>query len=145
MLDRLRAFLARPAAYGALALSYIGIIGAVSYAAAVGAEGSRALDTEARDSRAAIVASGQVAIHSACDFDNKRARELRTIIKRGQASTRLYVREGVITPEQGRRAIRESNRAIAKITLRDCHAEAEVLTADPQDAPRFHRNPLEEK
>lgn len=137
MLVRLREFLRRPAAYGALALSYIGIIAAVSYAAAIGAGGAAALDQEARDSRAAIVASGQVAIKSACVFDNKRTVELRGILEAGKASTRAYVKDGTLTPAQGRKALRNTDRAIKKITFRDCEAEARVLTADPSDAPRY--------
>ena len=135
MLVRLRAFLARPAAYGALALSYIGIIGAVAYAASVGAQSATALDQEARDSRAAIVASGQVAIKSACVFDNKRARELRQILRDSKGQTAAYVKEGLLTQEQANRSVRETNPAIKQITLRVCEKEARVLPADPVDAP----------
>lgn len=47
MLHRLREFLARPAAYGALLLGYLGIIAAVAYAASTGAASQESVRAEA--------------------------------------------------------------------------------------------------
>lgn len=134
MLHRLRDRLAKPVSWGAVALTYIGIIAAVAYAASVGATNASGLRAESRRadaaltheatrSRRAIVQSGRVAIKSACVFDNQRSRELRAILR------------GSIDPSDSPQDKARIHTFIETISFRDCDAAAAVLTANPEETP----------
>lgn len=134
MLSGLTNWLRRPVAWGAVLLSYVGIIAAVSYAAAVGATNADAIRAEshradlvqaqqAKVSRTTIVKTGRIAIRNSCEFDNQRSRELVGILRAAQPPHP--------TPEQRR----ETQKFIAKVSFRDCKAAANVLTASPKETP----------
>jgi len=125
---RLRAFLKRPVAWGAVLLSYVGIIAAVSYAAATGATFATGLREEAKRADMAMVESGRKAVKINCNFDNQRAKELRGILQRSIKNQKVLVRQGALDPALARRNIRVGRESIAQITIRNCDREARILT-----------------
>lgn len=134
MFVKLRAFARRPARNGAVLLSYAGIILALAFGVNSGANTQRDIQHEAKRADAAIVANGQKAIRNGCDFDNKRARELRGILHRSVRNVTQLEKEGAITHEVAVRSLRETRRSIKRISYRNCDAEAKTLSSNPKQA-----------
>ena len=131
MLSRLRGYLSRPVAWGAVLLTYIGIIGAVAYAASVGATNAdsiraeqrradTALMVQANQSRETIVKTGRESIRNSCQFDNRRTVELRGILRASMQGATPAQRE------RGRQFVRS-------ISFRNCDKAAAVLTDNPRE------------
>lgn len=118
----------KPVAWGAVLLSYAGIIATVAYAAAVGGANQDAVLREGHRADSAIVKTGQLAIHSGCDFDNQRARELRGILERSYENQQKLVKAGSLDTKTGRENLRDTRVAIKSISLRNCDKEAAILT-----------------
>lgn len=138
MLLRLRTFLNRPVAWGAVILSYIGIFAGFAFAVytfndANDAERRQAAALVQQSNRAdaAIVRTGRISILNGCVFDNQRAGELRGILHRSLHNQRLLRREGVLPRHIANRNIRITRSAVRSISLRNCEAAAAQLTADP--------------
>lgn len=121
----------RPVAWGAVLLSYAGIIGVVAYAAATGAASQGAVRAEQKRADIAIVQTGRKAIVSGCHYDNQRTKELRGILKRSLANQRSLMRKNAIDPGIARHNIRITLQDLADISRRDCAAEASILTLNP--------------
>lgn len=118
-------FLKRPVAWGAVLLSYAGIIGAVAYAASTGATNAGAIRAEqtrsdarierqADRSRNNIVRTGRIAIKSGCLYDNERSHELKHIL-RVTVSDPAHRRE-----------------LTGLVSTRNCKVAANVLTDEPK-------------
>jgi hypothetical protein len=117
---RLKNFLRKPVAWGAVLLSYVGIIAAVGYAANVGAVNGSAVRAEAARADSQIVKAAEVVIRDGCEFDNKRAGELRGILERSLENQKLLAKEGVLPPSVARHNIEETQKSIKAISHRDC-------------------------
>lgn len=120
MLSRLMGYLKRPVAWGAVLVSYAGIIAVIAYASAIGGASQDAVRVETARVDRAIIAAAVVVIRDGCEFDNKRAGELRGILKRSIRSQRALIGEGVIPPSVIRRNIEETQKSINAISLRNC-------------------------
>lgn len=133
MLSRLKSAARRPARAGSVFLSYIGIIAALAFTVNVGGDSQRAVKAEASRADAQVVMTGRAAIKSGCEFDNRRAEELRGILKRSLQNQRNLVKQGALDPKLAARNIRITKQGIAQISLRDCDKVASVLTSEPKE------------
>lgn len=83
---------------------------------------------EGRRADVAIVQSGRAVIRNGCKFDNVRARELRTILRRGLRNQRKLFETGALPRDRYVLSRRLTRQAIHDITIRDCAQEAQTLT-----------------
>lgn len=78
-----------------------------------------------------IVITGREAIRSGCQFDNQRARQIRSILRRSERSIKQFYEDGQISRSIYLRNRKELKHSISLISLRDCDKAAEVLKLEP--------------
>lgn len=131
MFIRLRRFLRKPAAYGALFLTYVGIIASVAYAAAVGGASQSSVQRESKRADAALIVTARQAVRDGCEFDNQRTKELRGVLQRSINSQRALKSKGAIPPDLYRENIRATQKSLQSISFRNCDAAAAKLSSQP--------------
>lgn len=94
--------------------------------------------------RHAIVVSGRNVATDSCNARFRQQQVLRRIVRSNKPTIRQYVKDGTLTPAQGRRALNETAATVAKLKLPDCRVVASVLTDDPSKLKPNQPPPLYE-